>query len=251
MILGPKGTYLFVEIPHTATTAIAAELVDHYGGTSILSKHTTAFEFNRSGVKLAPGAPIVASIRDPFDFVFTFYTKLRTGHDGFLDSPAAQVSAGGHVTPRMRKMRRRIVSGSLSYSEFLLRSYRWPYDAYGGPSLDQFDIVMRFENLQADFSAMLAELRLEQLRPLPKKNQSNRGELNLQAEFGGDDRQKASNILGPLALEWGYSMPDGFPEPTAFSVKTFSGIRELRRRSEWDNPALGAAVRKARSGLVA
>ncbi len=45
MIISHQHKYLFVELPHTGSTAISHELREHYDGVSILEKHATYYQF--------------------------------------------------------------------------------------------------------------------------------------------------------------------------------------------------------------
>ena len=45
MIISDKNRYVFVEIPHTGSHSIAAELVAHYGGVRIMRKHANLTQF--------------------------------------------------------------------------------------------------------------------------------------------------------------------------------------------------------------
>ena len=48
MIISHVHRYLFVELPHTGSSAVSRELREHYAGTQILYKHARYAEFLRS-----------------------------------------------------------------------------------------------------------------------------------------------------------------------------------------------------------
>ncbi|NNE73492.1 MAG: hypothetical protein HKN26_07510 [Acidimicrobiales bacterium] len=250
MILGPDGRYLFIQVPHTASTAIAAELVENYGGRPILDKHTTIMEFVNSeyaqtnGNKTEIGVTF-AGVRDPFDQQITFFTKLKTGHDGLLDDKQHELGEGGHVTGRMRKKRDVIRAEDLDYAAFLKRFYKLPIDAYGCTRLTQFDDIVRHETIQQDFERIITAAGFDHLRPIPQKNKSARDGSaadRFEEYYPPHVRQHAANVLGPLALTWGYELDERLPAPAPWAMPAYRLVAAARNQLQWNDGPLARGI---------
>ena len=72
MIISHKNKYLFVELPHTATTAIIKEFREKYDGKRILRKHAFFHDFQ----KIANDDEkyfVFSCVRNPMDEVVSIY----------------------------------------------------------------------------------------------------------------------------------------------------------------------------------
>ena len=65
MILSDEHRYLFVELPHTGTTAISRELQEHYGGRPILIKHARYHQFRKIATREQKSYFVFSCIRNP------------------------------------------------------------------------------------------------------------------------------------------------------------------------------------------
>ena len=87
MIISDKHRYLFVELPRTATTAIAKELRENYEGHSILYKHATYEDFLRIATDEQKKYFTFSCIRNPLDDVVSIYLKYRHNHGNSFTNP--------------------------------------------------------------------------------------------------------------------------------------------------------------------
>ena len=76
MIVSHEHHYVFIEMPNTASTAIAAELTVHYRGQSILWKHATYYDFLRVCSSRERECAVFAGHRHPMDIVVSRYFKF-------------------------------------------------------------------------------------------------------------------------------------------------------------------------------
>ena len=77
MIISHQHRYLFVELPHTASTAIRRELLANYDGSSILHRHATYIDFERIASPDERSYFVFSCIRNPLDVAVTLYHRLR------------------------------------------------------------------------------------------------------------------------------------------------------------------------------
>ena len=80
MVISHVNRYLFVEIPQTASTSLAEELVKHYDGHRIFRKHTDYDEFLRGASAAERQYRVVATVRNPLDIVVSKFVKARDDH---------------------------------------------------------------------------------------------------------------------------------------------------------------------------
>lgn len=65
MVISDKYKYLFVELPHTGSTAISRELCEYYDGTQILSKHIFYHQFLKTATPKRKNYFVFSCIRKP------------------------------------------------------------------------------------------------------------------------------------------------------------------------------------------
>ncbi len=240
MIVSHAHKYVFVQIPRTGCTAVAAELMANYEGESILGKHSSYSEGLATGS--APrGYSVLASVRNPLADIVAGYEKLRTNHEKYED-PDRHVSApGGYVTDKMLAAFRFVQAHPDDFEQYVRTFHKLTYDHQ--ISLDEgvYDHVMRFESLADDFSKWLAAAGIPAVRDLPLVNRTNRDKRDWIDYYDSESLQRfiAPRVL-PFMRQWGYSLPSNWSEPNAV-VSTVAGIAHralaVRRRRIWAQPA--------------
>jgi hypothetical protein len=230
VIISHQHKYLFIELPHTASTAISQELCENYAGESVLHKHALPHEFFKTASAEEKEYFVFAGIRNPLDLVITVYFKYKTNHQGFFTDPKYWRRNGGHVTDAaLRKFR--FVQDNADFGAYFKKFFRTPYSGWGSLSPQELGFVIRFENLQDDFAEALALLGLEQVRPLPVVNKtSGRGD-DFGQYYTPDMYARARWVFGPYLKRWGYSFPPewGNDRVPWLSQMLFNAIILLKR----------------------
>lgn len=226
MIIGREARYLFVEVPNTASTAIAGELSKFYGGERVLHKHATYGEFLRTPEARSGRYFVFSTVRHPLDAVLTVYFKLRSNHRGRFTNPRLRDTpsvTASHIEQF------EFAQGGAEFPEYF-RKYRTSvYNNYYLLLHDRFDYVMRFERLQEDFSEVLRRVGVEQVRPIPMLNKTGGKTGSFWDYYSPDIRAQAMRLYWPYMRQWGYEFPSewGPPRTDWISELKFRSTRSL------------------------
>ncbi|MBA3688940.1 MAG: sulfotransferase family 2 domain-containing protein [Chloroflexi bacterium] len=204
MIISDRYRYLFVELPRTGSTAVHRELCSLYGGEAILTKHATYEDFLAIATNAQKAYFVFSSVRNPMDDAVTRYFKVRGGR-----AAGARKGNKDRVVNRIvdTHMTRFVGRTNADFATFFLRYYIFPYDTWASLSHKNFDFVMRFENLVADFEQALHLIGLEPQRSLPVANRTADRRADYAAYYTPITRRRARRVLGPYMAEWGYQLP--------------------------------------------
>ena len=71
---------------------------------------------------------------------------------------------------------------------------------------DRLDFVMRYENLEEDFATALGRIGLDQARPIPSRNKTER-QRDFRPYYRSDIHDRAALVFGPFMTKWGYDLP--------------------------------------------
>lgn len=242
MIISHRYKYVFVELPHTGSTAISAELRELYDGTKILRKHARYSDFMRTATAAEREYFAFSCIRNPLDVAVSVYFRYKTDHQERYSKPR------GTVTRSDIEMFRFVRRTDADFSAYFKRAYRrpLPYDNFSRESHRHFDFVMRFENLHADFSKALALVGIEPQRTLPVVNSTAGRRPDFASYYDPELIPRARWIFGPFMERWGYEFPSGWgsrPVPRTARV-TFHVVGAIRR---FATRLRGALARTSRS----
>ena len=208
MIISRKHRYLFVELPHTASSAIHRELCEYYDGVPILQKHSYYHQFLEIASEEERRYFVFSNIRNPLDVTVTLYCKYKSNHKGAFTDPNRWKSNGGDITDLELKRFRFIQENDADFPTFFKRFHRFPpYDNWSRLAHKDFDFVIRYENLQADFSKALELMRIPQQRPLPVVNPTAGKETDFWSYYVPEIRRQAVTVFGPFLSRWGYPFP--------------------------------------------
>jgi hypothetical protein len=228
MIISHRYKYLFVELPHTGTTAISAELRELYDGTKILHKHARYAEFLRTASVAEREYFVFSALRNPLDVAVSVYFRYKTDHRGRYSTPRGTVSRGDVELFRF------IQRTGADFPAYFRHAYRrpLPYDNSSREAHAQFDFVMRFENLQDDFAKVLGLLGVEPQRPLPVVNSTSERRPDFVSYYSEEIIPRAKWVFGPFMERWGYELPPAWgslPAPRTARV-AFRVSGAFRRR---------------------
>lgn len=220
MIISHKYQYLFVELPHTASTAISEELCENYHGISILRRNAYYHEFLRIANAQEKIYLVFSCIRNPLDQAVSLYYRLRTNHKGtYNNSKSLRKNAGDVTNTDMKKfdyIRKTDSDFSTYFKKFydLKYFYRFPYDNPSRLSHRAFGFIMRFENLQNDFTKVLKLIGVEQKRPLPLANKTSEKRDDCLSCYTPEIYDQAKRVFGPFMKRWGYDFPPEWGDTT-------------------------------------
>jgi hypothetical protein len=207
MIISHKYKYLFVELPHTGTTAIRRELCENYDGVSILSKHSNYYQFLRTASDEEKHFFAFSCIRNPLDVAVTKYFKYKSDHrNTYTDARKRAKHKGvGHYIDK--KIFDFVQKTEADFATFFMTFYRIPYNSWANLHHKEFDFIIRFENLADDFAQALDMIGIEAKRPLPTVNKTDGRKRDFALYYSPEAVKRAKRIFGPYMKEWGYEFP--------------------------------------------
>ena len=231
MIISHEYKYVFVEFPHTASTAISRELCENYKGRPILKKHSHLRDFLKVASEQEKAFLVIASMRNPMDIIVTRYYKMKTNHQGMFTDPKYRVENGGHLSIKAYDEYRFIQEHNASFAAYFHRFYWYPFDAWGCPSPDDFDFIIRYENLQNDFGGFLDLLKISQFRSLPLINKTDKKDDDFWTYYESSIRKQTVWVFSPFFNLWGYQFPTywGVDCNQTFAQYYFTLMRLIRR----------------------
>jgi hypothetical protein len=213
MIISHAHRYLYVELPHTGTTAIANELRQHYAGSDILRKHAHYGEFLRVASPDEKRYFVFSGIRNPLDEAVSIYFKYKTDHRRrYSQMEARRTEVTGSATRADAARYRAVHAEGVDFGTYFRRYYRWPYNNWSSLHHKRFNYIIRFEQLQAGFAEALRCAGIEPKRPLPLVNRTSEKRDDFWSYFSPDLFPQARRVFGPFMHEWGYTFPPEWGE---------------------------------------
>lgn len=255
MVLSHRYGYVFVEVPHTASTAISEELCRNYDGERILHKHASYNEFWEIASERERRYRVFAGVRHPMDDLVSVYLKFRHNHKGNFTNPDALVENGGWITPLHMERYRFIQDHDASFAEYFRRFYRRQYTNRFLHNRRDFTLILRFEHLQEDFSRMLDAVGADQVRPLPAVNPTT-GKEEYARYYTPEIRGGTIRLLGPYMRQWGYDFPGEWgpvrvPLGSRVRYAVWNAVASLRMTHFRDRPLLRRLLRPVRVAVRA
>jgi len=229
MVVSEKYKYVFIELYFTGSTAIHEELCECYDGHPVQKKHAKYHRFLQSATKEEKQYFAFSGIRNPMDMVVSQYVKLKSNHKGEFTDPSNWIKSGGTMKfyGTALKLYHDIHTNHLSFKDYFYKYYKLPYDNWSRLAHEDFDYVIRFENIQSDFAKVLEKLNIEQKRDLPTRNKT-QGKKDFTTYYDTPEmRARAVYIFGPFMKKWNYDFPEEWnikktPFVSAFLFKVFS-----------------------------
>lgn len=207
MIISHSHKYLFVELPRTGSTAVRRELIENYDGTKILNRHSTYFDFLRICTSEEKKYFVFSCIRNPLDVAVSLYFQLKTNHNEKYTDPEMLKRRKSIVERIQNLMFNHVQDSNADFQTFFLRWFFVPYNNWASISYSHYDFVMRFENLQEDFTTALHMIGLEPKRSLPAKNVTAVRDKNFLSYYSPKTIRRAKRVFGPFMKQWGYQFP--------------------------------------------
>jgi hypothetical protein len=231
MVISHKYRYLFIEVYRTGSTAISSELCELYDGENILSKHSRYHEFLKIASEEEKRYFVFSGIRNPMDMVVSGYLKMKNDHKGRYTNPNEWRRNGGTISDKNLKLYQTVKD--LTFEEYFNKYFKLPYDNWSNVAHDKFDFIIRFENIQKDFSEALRRLNIEQKRELPQKNKTEQKGSFINY-YTPAIRENAIFVFGPFMKKWRYFFPEEWNaikvNPLSFTLFTLLGVL---RKNYW------------------
>lgn len=212
MIISHKHKYVFVELPQTASSAIAKELKTNYDGQEILFKHALySTDFMKKATAEEKQYKAISGLRNPMDICVSNYFKFKTDHENRYTQPKLLK----HGFLRKYIMRwwnvrqyKNITGKNESFEDFFMRAYSMPYASWSIIEHKNMDFIIRFENLNNDFNAALGVIGVEKVRDIPVANKTAEKTRTFWDYYETDKAKKrAKFIFGPYLKRWNYDFP--------------------------------------------
>lgn len=213
LIISDKHRYVFIQIPHTASTAIAEELIRYYDGRPILKKHSYIPEFERFATPKQKDYFVFGSIRNPLDERVSSYWKLRSdhlriySHEGDLEEGVERRASG-----LGRRRFRYLQTADDGFEAYFRKFCRYTYDTPISLRKERYDKVMRYEKIAEEFEGVLTALDIKPVRRLPASNRTAGRDSDFERYYTRAMIRQATRVFGPFMREWGYSWPDDWNE---------------------------------------
>jgi hypothetical protein len=237
MIISDKHKYIFIQIPHTASTAIGDELCINYDGKRILNKHSLYFEFEKLANAEEKNYFVFACIRNPLDDVVSRYFKYKSNHMETFTTPRYWQKNGGNgwVTNKQLSQYQWIAEQDATFENFFLKYYQIPYDSWISIEAQKYDYVMRFESIEQDFNEVLNSLKLTQKRTLPFRNKTSLKDQDVFSYFTPEIQKQALFVFGPFLKKWGYNFPEDWNDQSIsvlsqIEFELLSVVRKFHRK---------------------
>jgi hypothetical protein len=235
VIISHKHRYLFVELHHTASTAISCELRANYDGEPVLFKHAAYSDFLRVANSDEREYFAFSCVRHPMDSVASQYWKYRHSGGRLSDLRSWKRGLGRVYYALFVRRRYRYVSErGADFATYFLRYYHLPYDDWSSLDHKEFDYLIRFENLQEDFCRVLNKLGIEPQQPLPQVNRTSGKDPDFMSYYTAETRDRARWVFGPHMQKWDYDFPVEWGEQTVHPLSLFLyHVLAAARRPYW------------------
>jgi hypothetical protein len=228
VIISHRYRYVFLQLPHSGSTAVGDELVSQYDGAKILEKHSNYLEFLRAATPDERRYFVFSTLRNPLDEAVTRYFRYKTNHRDSFTNPAWRAENGGWVTAEDLSLYRWVQEAKPSFPEFVRRVFTVPYDNWSCLSHHRLDYIIRVEALAQGFSEVLKRLGIDPKRELPVVNRTPEKSTDFLSYYTPEMRPDAVRIFGPFMREWGYDLP-GWGKVPVSSTLQYSLLKVARR----------------------
>lgn len=207
MIISHKYKFLFIGLPFSASSAITQDLHAKYSGQPYLRKHSLFHEFNNVATKEEKGYFKFAVLRNPMDITVTSYEKMKANAKGNFTNPDLFKENGGHITKAQRIKFNFITNNRATFQQYFLKFYNHPYDNYSSLTLDKCDFIIKYENLDQDYTLALRKIGIKHPSKLKVVNKTAGKKGKLELYYTQDIRKRAISVFGPFMLKYGYEFP--------------------------------------------
>tara|TARA_Y100000589_G_C26952939_1_gene547256 strand:+ start:70 stop:810 length:741 start_codon:yes stop_codon:yes gene_type:complete len=209
MVISHKYRYLFIETPQTGCSAIRKELILNYDGESILSKHSSYYEFLKIASKDERKYFVFLGVRNPLDTIVSKYVKLKNNHrDRYTKRLKFNFSRQLLFDIRDYFIYKKVKKENFSFEDYINQNYLYLFDNISTLYKSKLNGVVKFENLNEDFKKILKKLKIEPIRDLPIYNNT-KNKIPFDQYYSNNRiKQKALIKCGIFMQIWKYNVPN-------------------------------------------
>lgn len=232
MIISHKHKYVFVRTPISASGSIVRELIKNYEGIaldsqdpsspSFLRAHASYMEFLHKATNEEKQYRVFSTIRNPMDIVVSRYQRFRDKitNERFSDDKIIKRHKW-LVRNFLRMQYNYVVNQRASFSDFFLRFYKYPHVNFVNLNHDEFDFIIRFENLEEDFKSAIRFLGIPYNSDCGIQSTNSRSigktygkskDFFSYYEKSPELISRAKMVFGPFNHEWSYDFPKHWGE---------------------------------------
>ena len=209
LIVSHENKFVFIEVPHTASTTISTELCEHYGGERICYKHANYSEFYAKASAKERRYFVFGAARNPLDAIMTELCKFREDHKGSFSNSANHKLNGGWVEDGHVEKYEFIRETKGDFAKYFNRYQRKIYFNWFLLGHRSFAKVMKVESIKDELDQTLSLMNITPKRALPMVNKTDRPD-SFGDFFSPDLHVATARSHGPFLKYWGYSLPDSF-----------------------------------------
>lgn len=211
MIVSRKHEFLFFELPRTGTTSIRNKLIDeNIGETSRrIHRHGSISKYRRIFGNEFIDYKIISCLRNPMDRVLSLYLKLKRDHNNYFSKLECKERK---TVLEVRTLRRYhdIQNNDLSFEDYFLKYFRMPYVDWMYFDMSSCDEIIKFENLQEDFTKVVNKQNIDIDDSLPMKNKL-KDKPHFIEFYTPRIRKRAMFIFSIYMKKTGYEFPEDWP----------------------------------------
>jgi hypothetical protein len=223
MVISHEYRYVFVQSMKTASTAMAAELCNNYGGEHILEKHASIENFRSQANEDEETYFSFAGVRNPLDVAVSRYALRKQGRSA--DSQQAEqeqfiTESGDDFNAYFYEF---VVARYPDVFNIAVTPVGWETELF-----QSIDYIYKYEDLQQEFSTVLAMIGIDQKRELPLFNQTE-GKGHFLNYYDMRTLRLACALFSDYMNHWGYKIPDKVKDASAieYKVQQLSTLRKL------------------------
>lgn len=252
MIISHRYRYVFVEVPRTGSTAISAELREHYDGHAVLRKHATYRDFLRVASREERSYFTFSAVRNPLDVAVTRYIRLKDDVQELYRDPRKVAQRNSLASRLERRIHAWVQRTDADFTSFLKRWYLVPYDTWTTLDDAKMSAIIRFESLSSDFAATLRKLGIEPIRELPVRNATPGKDRAWEALYSPAATRRAVWVFGPYMERWGYRFPESWGAVRVpWWSRVLYRIAHMVRIFYWTRIRFADYVRRRPGGILA
>lgn len=174
MITVKKYKLLFFELPRTGTTSIRNKFLKENIGEihPAIHRHGSISKFKRLNYSEFDDFTIVSCLRNPMDRVLSLYVKLKRDHKNHYSQLALKEKKTILEKIILRKYHD-VQKNNLSFEDYFLKYFNLPYVDWMYFDMSSCDEIIKFENLQEDFTNLVRKYNIDIDEKLPVNNKVN------------------------------------------------------------------------------